>query len=236
MQEAVGSGRGSLGNRQQVEIVEFQALKDEVSTFVLRDSADVWKSPLSVDGKFYVHGLRSLIDSFLTAEMYNVMPIKINCFGGLASVESLLLVLSLREVFLPIVANAYGVHGRLKMWITCLWVALGLEMFYNRFWVGAIFLSEISIPSGSLSFLLPSNGESRAKSYVVLGPTWSICGYATTSRWGNCLKKCKVLLAIFYGYMCIWRARNNRLFSKDCISKAGVFDNVKHRGPFVNCI
>lgn len=72
--------------RQQGEIFEFQALKDEVLTSILSDSIDVWKSSMSGDGRFYVHDLRSLIDSFLMSEMYNVMtwislvPLKITCF------------------------------------------------------------------------------------------------------------------------------------------------------------
>lgn len=72
-----------------MEIVEFQALKYEVLTFLLSDSADVWKLLMSGDGRFYGHDLRSLIDFFLTAEMYNVInvmtwislvPLKINSF------------------------------------------------------------------------------------------------------------------------------------------------------------
>nr|KAJ0214496.1 hypothetical protein LSAT_V11C400197810 [Lactuca sativa] len=61
---------------------------------------------------------------------------------------------------------------------------------------------------------------------------------------GNCPKKRKILLAIFYGYLWyIWRARSDIVFNKTHISTSKlediilstVFSWIKNRGSFENC-
>lgn len=55
-----------------MEIEDFYALKDVVSSIILDNSSHVWTSVKSCDGWFYVHDLRSLIVSFRMTEMSNV--------------------------------------------------------------------------------------------------------------------------------------------------------------------
>lgn len=69
-----------------VEIDDVAMLQQAISSFSLSDVAGTWKSTLYFDGKCYMNDLRSLIDSFVTESMYNVMIwvylvlLKVNCF------------------------------------------------------------------------------------------------------------------------------------------------------------
>ncbi|KAL4577659.1 hypothetical protein LXL04_013770 [Taraxacum kok-saghyz] len=64
------------------------------------------------------------------------------------------------------------------------------------------------------------------------------------ANWGNCPRKRRILISIVYGsLLCVWKARNDKMFNKNRISSTKLADNiinmvfswVKYRGKFGDC-
>ena len=75
------------------DIQELQQLSRVLEGRTLNQEQDSWRSKLSSDGKFYVHDIRKLVDSKITAGLTNptiwlsLVPIKVNCFVWRASID-----------------------------------------------------------------------------------------------------------------------------------------------------
>ena len=214
--------RKPAGQAETDELQDLQLLVDSVN---LSREDDTWNAELSADGKFYVHDVRNLMDSFLTKQMendviwLNLIPLKINCFIWRAIIGRI-----------P-TATALGRRGIRVIDNSCPWCNEGLDEA-NHCLIGCNFSTEVlkkimdwcSIDQGPFSDIK------------------SVVSFA--ANWGNCPKKRKIFLSIIYGFLwTMWKARNNKIFNKVCGSKSVLVDNVislvfswmKHRGNFKNC-
>ncbi|KAL4577825.1 hypothetical protein LXL04_013939 [Taraxacum kok-saghyz] len=68
-------------------------IEEFLANFIPSDRCDKWKSKLSVDGQFYVHDVRHLIDQKITMEKNipivwnNLVPFKVGCFIWRAGID-----------------------------------------------------------------------------------------------------------------------------------------------------
>ena len=200
-------------------------LEEMVAGTQLSSRKDVWISKLSMDGKFYVRDLRSIINARLTRFEINptvwthLVPSKAACFVWRACQDRI-----------PTKA-ALARRGMQFLNLDCHLCGSGLEDS-NHVIVNCLYLKETldwlwrwcNVPAPTL------NTVSDLISFA--------------ANWGRCPKKRKVFIAIIYGYFwCVWKARNNRTFNKVRITPMMLADNilievfgwVKYRGNFKNC-